>query len=531
MNLAENPVPSAPADALRRRRRTALVAGLSAAAVAAVLMPWLLWRSPEPQGLPPLPDLSPLPPAMQRHLGDADARARAAPDDALAVGNLGRAYHADGFPAQALAAYSRAESLAPGEWRWKYLAGLLLLEEGRAREAARILREATAIRGDRRLGWLRLGDAEFAMGRPDAAVEAFEKARSTILGGTNPPLPPGGRGITPRDYALFRLAQVHLSQGRNEAAALALLELATAQPEFGDGLRLLSEALSRVGDVERAEQARLRAAHYPTHTPPTDFEIDALARESASKEFLLRQLSLHLREDNLQWSETLARRAAEVAPDDPEAAWAVARVRALASDPQDALRWLDKYEALGGVAPEAKSARVDALLALNRAGDAERYCRDLIARDPADPALHALLGQTLFRGKRYEDAERALTEALARTENGDWRATLGTCRAELGRRKEAAEDFRRVLAGQPDHRAALSALVEILLQEEAWGELEERAHAMARIYEQPWVAHYAIARAASETGRKAEAIANCERALEFSPGYPPARALLETLKR
>src|SRR5262245_24240339 len=138
-------------------KRKALIAATACAAVAVLAAALGLQfrnRLIAASTLPALPELTGRPPAMLKHLREADAAARSRPNSADAVGALGAAYHSDLFYVEAESAYSRASELDPKNWRWPYSIALLHIERGEASSAARALRTAVGINPGLGLAWL-----------------------------------------------------------------------------------------------------------------------------------------------------------------------------------------------------------------------------------------------------------------------------------------------------------------------------------------------------------------------------------------
>jgi tetratricopeptide (TPR) repeat protein len=121
-----------------------------------------------PQDLPPLPrvEMDAALPVIRDQVDEALAAAQARPLDPVVNGRLGMVLaNYDRFDA-ALAAYSRARALAPGDYRWPYLQGRLLGFNGRSEEAVSALREALRLRpGDAQIR-IALADQLRAAGRP-----------------------------------------------------------------------------------------------------------------------------------------------------------------------------------------------------------------------------------------------------------------------------------------------------------------------------------------------------------------------------
>ncbi len=63
----------------------------------------------------------------------------------------------------------------------------------------------------------------------------------------------------------------------------------------------------------------------------------------------------------------------------------------------------------------------------------------------ADGNYHYMMGVSYLNLQQYENAEAALTEALDRSESGEYRRFRGTGRVALGKYEEALEDFSKAL--------------------------------------------------------------------------------------
>lgn len=166
-----------------------------------------------------------------------EAEAREALQAALALAPENVRFHSElaqlceqaGERQRAIELLERAIGFAPERAELHRQLGSLLFASQRLEEGTRALREAQRLDGRDPRSWTRLGYAELALGRRDAAREAFERAVAF-----EPP---------PSD-ALLALAEMHLDEGRLGPAEAELARVA-------DGARV---------DRARLEALRLRAA-------------------------------------------------------------------------------------------------------------------------------------------------------------------------------------------------------------------------------------------------------------------------------
>ncbi|MBP9823046.1 MAG: hypothetical protein KBF21_02375 [Thermoanaerobaculia bacterium] len=90
----------------------------------------------------PWPNLAGLEPAVRQALQRASTTLATGTSDGEAHGELGRLFHAHGFPAAAQVCYANAADLQPDDFRWPHLRGLALIEEQRLEEAGDAFAEA-----------------------------------------------------------------------------------------------------------------------------------------------------------------------------------------------------------------------------------------------------------------------------------------------------------------------------------------------------------------------------------------------------
>jgi tetratricopeptide (TPR) repeat protein len=216
--------------------------------------------------LRPLP-LATYPPAMREVLSRADRDARAHPDDAAAVGGLGRVLHAWEQWDDAHDVYAHASALAPRTFEWQYLDACVLQRLALHGEAAARLRSAIAIAPDYLPARVKLAESLLETGHIDESRTLFQ----ALIG--EAAAEPAAR------FGLGRLAALD----GNHAEAVASFERALALfPEWGTANYALALSLRALGRREEAGRAIERQAQYGTRWPAVDDPV--LARVASERD-------------------------------------------------------------------------------------------------------------------------------------------------------------------------------------------------------------------------------------------------------
>ena len=204
-------------------------------------------HSPAPPWKPlevPAIDLAGLEPAVVEQLEEVGERLAAAQrqpsGDAAVYGDAGAVYQAYDLMTAAEACYRNAEALAPADFRWPYLLGVVLEKQGRLEEAATSLERSLAGRDQLYYpGLLRLAAVDLALGRTDDAAARLELARRH----------------TSEDPALLALlGQLALARGKHAEAIEHLTAALRRQPAATRLHYQLAQALRAAGQPEAAQQ-------------------------------------------------------------------------------------------------------------------------------------------------------------------------------------------------------------------------------------------------------------------------------------
>jgi Flp pilus assembly protein TadD len=202
--------------------------------------------SAQEPAVPALPrvELAGYAPAVRAQIERAQARAAAAPEDALASGELGMILHAYGLFDAAAACYERARRYAPAEPRWAYYHGLVLAQRARSAEALAALLRSTALEPGARDPQLELARQLRAAGRLEEG-----RARLAALAFAHPDDP----------QVQMELGRTLSALGRHGEASAHLERALELAGDRGDVHHALALAYQGLGDEESA--AAHRSAH------------------------------------------------------------------------------------------------------------------------------------------------------------------------------------------------------------------------------------------------------------------------------
>lgn len=360
----------------------------------------------------PLPDLSKLVPSVQAQITaqhDALVRTLAAPsatviDRANAHGELARLFMAAQLPEAAEAAFGRAQSLDPTDYRWPYYLAQLARSQGDLPKAARFFDRVLQLQPDDVDTLVWYGDLDLAAGRPELAAPLFAKALT----------------LDPQSVsARFGAGRAALAQGDQRTAVEMLEEALRLNPKATAAHYPLSQAYAALGDnVKAAEHLRLRKDGRIAPRDTLMLELDALLESPQAYETLgIRRLDA---EDWVGAAEQF-RKGLALAPDTPALHHRLATALSMMNDPR-------------GARAEFETA---------------------IANDPEYFPAHFSLGVMLQSDGQHADAIEHFAAALkVRPTYTDARLRLASSQQRMGRLKDALETYREVLGAAPENPEA-----------------------------------------------------------------------------
>lgn len=349
-----------------------------------------------------------------------------------------------------------------------------------------------------------IGLAEVAMRRDDlTAAEAYLRA---------------GLAANPRVPQLHRaLGRVHAAQGQAEAAVADFDEAIRLAPDLPAAYLEIADLLS-----QRLDQ--------PARALP--FYESVLSRDPGNGIARYGRALALARTGEPARAITELNDAARLLPDSPVPDYARARLLVQAGNSADALAALDAALLRQPGFMMARIAKASLLQAMGRQAEAFALYDAALQDDPGSVA--ALLGvgmalqmdgQLSGAAARYRTALAIEPANTAAMNNLAWLAAI-----ERRGLDDALAWSRRAVAGAPEEAAFADTLGWVLYQR---GDFQEAETALARAValRASAASLTRLAAVRAELGRKAEAMADIERALQIDPGYQPAREELARLQQ
>ena len=337
----------------------------------------------------PDPDLTAVEPRVRETIERQIAATGREPDSAASWGRLGMVLQAHQFDEEAESAYIEASRLAPTEFRWVYLRGVLSDAHDPA-AAVSLYRRAVEI------------DSAYAPARVRLAA-ALEKVGSAAEADTH--YAEAVRLEPDNAVAHLGLGRLALARGEVDQAVRHLDRAYQLSPETQAIVATLSRARHRAGDRDGARRLAQAARSLPPmihHRDPRRAEVDVLAVDSES---FLRRSKTYRETGQLQASLAELLRLIELEPDNAQAHFAAAGVYDRMNRPREAATAARRALELD---PDLAGGRAVLAGALFKVGSFEQAAAEaerVLADDPTD--VHMLLVTTML-AMRANDVGRAL---------------------------------------------------------------------------------------------------------------------------
>lgn len=459
---------------------------LRLAVLVAVLASALACAPEEPEGAPPAspepvlravpePDLTAAADDVREQIAGQRARldevladpASTSAERAGAWGDLGLHYLLYDFLDAAEATFANARALAPGDFRWTYLAGYLQLIQGRLDPAVELLEDALEVEPDFLPAVLRLARARLERGETAAARELLGRALE----------------LDPTSAAAFEgLGKAAAAEGDARAAA-DYFEKALAQAPEADSLHYaLGQAYRDLGDPERARFHLERRGEVPVRVP--DPLLNPLADIGAGSQFYLIRGAEAAEDGDFQTAAAAFERAVEEDPQSFQAYRGLSHAVEKLGDLRGAIGHLETAleKATTGDAERDRRERAEVrrvlggltALAGDDAAAIDHFARSL-ELEPEQPSTEMKLANALARAGRFAEALKHYDALLASHPElaGDLYSRRATTLVNLGRREAAIADFRRAVEAAPEDaqlRLRFAEALEYLGETEAAGE-------------------------------------------------------------
>lgn len=277
------------------------------------------------------------------------------------------------------------------------------------------LEKFTAAKPDVAYGFFQLGYAHTGAKHWELARAAYEKAVA----------------LDPKmGAAHLNLGLILLERAEPREAIQPLQRASELLPERAQVKFLLGNAEERAGNGQQAIAAYRAAIQQDAKSPEYFLALGRTLlnleqSEEAQKAF---EGALNLRPDAAQarlglaqsllaqkkWRQatTELEQYLRAVPDDSSSRQQMAHALLQLGKAEEALRELDRADSSGAPSLESRKMRVDALLQLKRLEDAAQVLAAILAAEPQNPELHALLGRLQLQKRDFAAAEKSLVTAL-----------------------------------------------------------------------------------------------------------------------
>jgi tetratricopeptide (TPR) repeat protein len=151
---------------------------------------------------------------------------------------------------------------------------------------------------------------------------------------------------------------------------------------------------------------------------------------------------------------------------------------------------------------------------------------------PDSDAVYNLIGVTLLREARYDEAADSFREALKRrADSVDANRNLGTALAATGHVPDAIEHLRRAAQLAPDNGGAQYELGNLLLRQHEFRQAADSFRVAIRTFPDFAPAHNNLGIALASLGNVNDAVAQFQQAVTLDPEFEEGRRNLESALR
>ena len=447
------PTPNAKSqDVVRRGRRWIWVLLLLSGLALTGTGGW--WRLHHPSlekriyaRLPAPPDLSGKPPILIERLAKAQAPAKSLDEALTQIADLGRLYHANGFPTEAAACWQLLQAEQPAVARWDYYLADLERTASNYPAMSALLVRTTELAPDYAPAWLVLAGLQFKTGDLENAGRNYQRRLQLLPGDP---------------YARLGLVRTALQGGRKTEARAMIEQLVKDSPKFSSAHNLYAEILASAGDAEGAKRQRWLGQESGRFREADDAWLDELHDWCYDFDQLCAMGALELQTGYTDRAKSYYERVIQLKPGVVTGYELLSGVYLKLKDPAKARDTLEQSLSRLENSKPSLAYYINLCQAyqdLKQETEMARVAQEGLQKIGANVELYSFLGTALGDLGRLEEALAAFQQALALNPNAtNPNFNKGLVLLKLGRRDDALAAFKQSLIQQPTFPDALAQL-------------------------------------------------------------------------
>jgi len=428
--------------------KTRKIAVTGACAVVALAAGAGWWRADAKRavvqaGLPAETAVPSTPGELRARIAAARSRVGGLTGGAVALAELSRLYHANGFLREAMQCYAVLEKLSPAEPRWLHRHATLLAGFAEAEGAAARWHRVMTLAPDYLAAQVRLGDLLLKENQPARATAVF----AAVL-----------QREKDHSHALLGLARIELEAGR-WAEARGRLETVVAKTNYALGYDLIVTVWEHFGEHARAAELRGRAKASGAYRDVADPWLEELMEECHDVYRLSVEAGAAHRRGESATARRWLERAVRLAPEDVAARFQLAGLLAEQRDAAGARREWERCTVVSSTFADAWAQWAASLQQSRDAAGAERVVAAGLRACPDSAGLWVMRARQSREAGRATEAVAAYEAAIRyRTNEADAFLELATTLFRMERVPEGLIRLEQGLAAEPEHPPTLALL-------------------------------------------------------------------------
>jgi tetratricopeptide (TPR) repeat protein len=435
----------------------------------ALLIGMLLVGEGVAQTLPVVPaiDWERFEPEVRAQVEAAERAVRQAPQDPVASGRLGMVLQAYQQFDLAVPCYERSRHLAPKEFRWAYLLGVVRAALGDEKGAATAMREALELDATSLVAQLRLADSLFGAGQWEESVTLYQR-----LTQQSPPLA----------QAYYGLGRVATARRDLAAAAGHYRRAIDLFPAYGAALYALGIVTRQMGQSAEAVEWLTLAQRFQRSRPSlADPELGEVAGLNLGAQQHLRRGIAHEAAGRLADSVEEHERSLALNPGLVQAHLNLISIYGRLGEAEKAEGHYRAALAVQSNLPELHYNYGVLLVSLDRIGEAKAAFLRALELEPTYAEAHHNYAVLIEREGRLEEAATHYREAIeSRPGYRSAHFLLGRILVNLGRPREAIPEFERSL--EPEDAETATYAYALGATYARLGERDRAIHYLERAY-------------------------------------------------